>query len=142
MSNFNDSGNHCNKYANSQFNSVTNSDSLPPSLMYETNLRLSSISFTDRDILKTIKSLNVSRAHEYDDISIRMLKICDSEIVRPLSLIFKDCVYCGTLPNIWEKNKSSSRNLVPVHKKVINRKLKIIVQFLYYQFGEKYLKDY
>ena len=128
MSNFNDSGNHCNKYANSQFNSVTNSDS--------------DISFTDRDILKIIKSLNVSRAHEYDDISIRMLKICDSEIVRPLSLIFKDCVYCGTLPNIWEKNKSSSRNLVPVHKKVINRKLKIIVQFLYYQFGEKYLKDY
>ena len=128
MSNFNDSGNHCNKYANSQFNSVTNSDS--------------DISFTDRDILKIIKSLNVSRAHEYDDISIRMLKICDSEIVRPLSLIFKDCVYCGTLPNIWEKNKSSSRNLVPVHKKVINRKLKIIVQFLCYQFGEKYLKDY
>ena len=86
VSNFNDRASHLNKYVDAQFNSVTNSDSLPPSLMYKTNLRLSATSFTDRDILKIIKSLNVSRAHEYDDISIRMLKICDSEIVRPFDL--------------------------------------------------------
>ena len=43
----------------------------------------------DRDyILKIIRNLNVSKAHGHDDISITMLKIYDSVITEPLSLIF------------------------------------------------------
>ena len=50
------------------------------------------------------------KAHRYDDI--RMLNICDSKTVRPLSLILKNCIRCETFPNIWKKSI-----LVPVHIK-------------------------
>ena len=45
-------------------------------------------------------------------MSIRLLKICDSLIVRPLSIIFKNCLQTGTFPNNWKKS-----NVVPIHKK-------------------------
>ena len=98
--------------------------------MYKTNLRLSSFSFTDHDIHKTTKSFNASKAHGYDDVSIRIFKISDYKIMRSL-LMFKNCIRRRTFPNIWKQS-----NLVSVHKKVINRILKIIFQFLYINFWE------
>ena len=42
-----------------------------------------------QDILVIIHSLNINKAYGYDDNSIRLLKICDSSIVKPLSkLVF------------------------------------------------------
>ena len=58
MPNFNDEISHFKKYCNAECNPVTNNSSIPAGLMYKTNLRLSSISFTDQDIPKIIKSLN------------------------------------------------------------------------------------
>ena len=54
----------------------------------KTNSRLSWLSFENDDILKLIRSLNIQKAHCLDDISIRMIKICDSALVKPLLLIF------------------------------------------------------
>ena len=45
-------------------------------------------------------------------ISIRMIKICETSICRPLKLIFQSSLESGKLPNKWKK-----ANLVPVHKK-------------------------
>ena len=45
-------------------------------------LSLSSTSFNYQDILK-ITHLNINKAHGYDNISIRLLKSCDSSIVKP-----------------------------------------------------------
>ena len=45
-------------------------------------------------------------------ISIRMMKICDTSICRPLKLIFQSCLESGKFPNEWKK-----ANVVPVHKK-------------------------
>ena len=56
--------------------------------------------------------LNVNKAHGHDDISINMLKICDTSIVKPLRLIFQNCLVTGTFPDIWKKS-----NVVPIHKK-------------------------
>ena len=36
------------------------------------------------------------------DISIRMLKFCDSVVTEPLSILFKNCIESGIFPNIWE----------------------------------------
>ena len=41
-----------------------------------------------------------------------MIKICDSSIVRPLSIISKNCLQSGSFPNNWKKS-----NVVPIHKK-------------------------
>ena len=62
--------------------------------------------------MKIIKSLNVNKAHGHDDISIRMIKLCGQSIVKPLSIIFKNCIDNGIFPDIWKKS-----NIIPVHKK-------------------------
>ena len=68
---------------------------LPSTSNSVSNVSLSSIQFKDQGILKIIHSLNYNKAHGYDDISIRLLKICDSSIVKPLLIIFKNCLYAN-----------------------------------------------
>ena len=64
-----------------------------------------------------------------------MLKICSDSICLP-SEIFKQALLTGLFPSEWKK-----RNIVPIHKKVTNKILKIIDQFLYFRFLVKFLKD-
>ena len=39
-----------------------------------------------------------------------MIKICDKTIVKPLSVIYKNCIDSGIFPDLWKKS-----NIVPVH---------------------------
>ena len=72
-----------------------------------------SIVFNEESILKIIKALDVNKAaHGHDDISIRMIKLCDKSIILAISLIYKNCINSGIVPNIWKKS-----NVVPVHMK-------------------------
>ena len=64
------------------------------------------------DIRKTIKFLDVNKAHEHDGISVRMIKMCDESMVQPVSLIFRGCIDTGVYPDTWKKSST-----VPVHKK-------------------------
>ena len=93
ISNFKDKANHFNAFFTSQCTPVSNDSALPSTNNSVSNVSLLSIQFKDKDILKVIRSLNYNRAHGYDDISIRLLEICDSSIVKPLSIIFKNCLY-------------------------------------------------
>ena len=101
-----------NNFFASKCMSIVNDNILPSIIMYRTENRLSTISFKDEDVLKIIKSLNINKAHGHDDISIRLLQICGAEVVKPLSLIFKNCIQYGIFPNLWKKS-----NIVPIHKK-------------------------
>ena len=94
---------------------LNNSSVLPAKVTFKTQSRLNSICFEEDDILKIITNLNVDKAHGHD-ISIRMLKICDSVVVEPLSLIFKNCIDCGIFPNLWKKS-----HIIPTHKKNYKR---------------------
>ena len=53
---------------------------------------------------KIIRSLGVNKAHGHDDISIRMIKICDNSFVRPLSLLFEKSFDNSYFPKLWEKS--------------------------------------
>ena len=59
--------------------------------------------------LKIIRALDISKVHGYDEISVRMIKICDDAIIEPLSLICKNCIENGTFPAISKKS-----SIVPV----------------------------
>ena len=96
----------------SQCTIFANNSGIPDIQSYKTNSRLSSLSFENDDILKLIKSRNMQKAHGPDDISIRTIKVCDSALVKSLSLIFQNCLNCSTFPNIWKKS-----NIYPIHKK-------------------------
>ena len=43
---------------------------------------------------------------------MKVLKLCDKIIIKPLSIIFKNCKLKKTFPNHWKK-----ANAVPIHKK-------------------------
>ena len=52
------------------------------------------------------------KAHGHDDIFIRLIKICDKSLVKPLIILFQNFIKSSHYPDIWKKS-----NIIPVHKK-------------------------
>ena len=80
--------------------------------MYIIETKLSPFNIQDDDIYKIIKTLDTDKARGHDEVSIRMLKLCDKSTVKPLSIIFNNSKRKNTFPNLWKK-----ANVVPIHKK-------------------------
>ena len=76
------------------------------------NKQVNSFKVTESDILSIIKALDSTKPHGYDNLSIRMIKICSESITLPLKIIFQESLKKGKFPEIWKK-----ANVVPVHKK-------------------------
>ena len=98
--------------------SVIPTGSTLPTLLPRCNPLLHGLPIDRGKVLKLIRSLDSKKAHGCDEISIMMIKICDSLIVEPLCLIFEKCLETGVYPSIWKK-----ANIIPVHKKE-NRQIK------------------
>ena len=91
---------------------ITNDNSLSHLLNLSLTFNLSAINFTVDDISKIIRSLNINKAHGHDDISVRVIELCDKAILKPLSIIYKNCT------DTWMLSDSlKNSNIVPVHKK-------------------------
>ena len=105
-------GDHFNYFFASKCTPLKNDSVLPTLLEHDSEARFSKISFSDDQILKILRALDINKAHGYDEISIRMLKLCDKSIIPPLSLLFQNCIDTRTFPDTWKKS-----NIVPVHKK-------------------------
>ena len=91
---------------------MPNDSKLLENQTFITETKLSSCDIEDEDIYKIIKTLHINKAHGYDKVSIRMLKLCDKSIVKPPPIIFKNCKLRKTFPDLWKK-----ANVVPIHKK-------------------------
>ena len=98
-------------YFASQSTPIKNGSKLP-NFSYKTDKILTSFDVKDDDILPIIKNLNVDKAHGWDQLSIRMIKICGDAIIFPLKLIFKSMINEGLFPDHWKKS-----NVVPIQKK-------------------------
>ena len=72
----------------------------------------SSICLNENKLLNLIRSLDINKSHGHDGISVRMLKMCDVSIVKPLMIIFNNCLNEGTFPLCWKK-----ANITPIYKK-------------------------
>ena len=99
-----------NEYFEKQCQTIETSSTIPP-LTNITNLLLNSVNFTQSNITDHIRKLNINKAYGHDDISVRIIKICDDSISRPLFIIFKNCIAKGIFPKKWKK-----ANVVPVYK--------------------------
>lgn len=60
------------------------------------NIILMKDCFTGDKTLKIIQALDPNKAHGYDGVSIIMLKLRSASILKPLSLIFCNCLNFGT----------------------------------------------
>ena len=49
-----------------------------------------------------MKPLDSSKSHVYDNISIRMIKICSELVIIPLKIIFKESLKKGIFAEIWK----------------------------------------
>ena len=101
-----------NSFFAKQCSIIKNSSKFPLTLNKKTNNSISSITFNRNDIVTIIRSLDPNKAHGYHMMSIRMLKIFDKSICKPLELIFQSCIKHGKFPNEW-----NMANVAPVHKK-------------------------
>ena len=124
-----------NEYFILQCTTIDTGSELPQDAPPLTSL-ISDFPISDEKILNIIRSLNPNKAHGWDEISIRMIKLSDAALVIPLRIIFKNCLRRGLFPEIWKY-----ANVVPVHKKNEKMLRGTTVQFLYYQFLVKYWKS-
>ena len=60
----------------------------------------------DSIIFDENRILSIIRSHGFDNISTRMIKICDKALVLPLLTIFKTALRSGIYPDQWKKAKS------------------------------------
>ena len=98
---------------------LKNDSKLPSNQIYLTQSKLVSLDFNEDEVLKIIRSLNMHKAHGYDDISIRIIKICDKSLLKPLIILSKNSTKSSHYPDIWKRS-----NIIPVHKKNDKRLVK------------------
>ena len=68
--------------------------------------------FVPEKLTSIIKSLNPNKAHGWDEISVRMIKISGDALIPPLITIFNNIITTGIYPTSWKK-----ANIVSIHKK-------------------------
>ena len=71
-----------------------------------------SLIFNENELLKIIRALNIHNAHGHDDISIRMIKVCDRSFLKTWILLFQNSTKLSYYPDVWKRT-----NIIPVHKK-------------------------
>ena len=84
-----------NSFFAEQCSILLNSSKLPSNLAPRTDQSLTSVHFSQDDILKIIQNLNPNKAHGLDKISIRMITISGKSLCKPLEMIFKSCIVKG-----------------------------------------------
>ena len=92
-----------NKFFAEQWTPLKNDSLLPLNQIFLNQSRLNSLDFNEDEIIKIIRALNVNKAHGCDDISIRMIKIGDKSLLKPLILLFENSVKDSCYPDIWER---------------------------------------
>ena len=100
-----------NKFFAEQCKSLKKDKVLRVNQIFLTQSWLSSLHLSKGGILK-IRASNIYETHGYDDISIRMIKICDKSLKKLLVILFKNSTKSSYYPNIWKRC-----NIIPVHKK-------------------------
>ena len=89
----------------------------PINKIFLTQSRLNSLDFNKDKILKIIRTSNINKARNCDDISIRIMKICDKSLTKPLIILSKNSTKSSYYPDIWRRSIWRRSNVIPVHKK-------------------------
>ena len=90
---------------------MANNSILPTNQTFYTQNRLRNFDIDYGKISRLINGLNLHKAHGHDGVSIRMVKLCNLTITKPMSIIYKNCLQQGVFPD--ERKKG---NIIPVHK--------------------------
>ena len=111
VTNFNNKANNFDEHSSNQYSVIDNSSKLLTDQAAYTTSLLSSLDIKKSDILDILESLDTNKVHGHDDISNRMLKVSQKSILKPLKLIFENCLRTRLFPDQWKKT-----NVVPIQK--------------------------
>ena len=111
ISDFCEKANLFNNFFASICTPIKSNSRLPP-FVYKTNTRIHCFYVTDKDILSIINPLNSSKAHGYDNISIKIIQICNESVTIPLKIIFEESLKKVIFPDMWKKG-----NNITAHEK-------------------------
>ena len=70
-------------------------------LMFSIQSRLNSTDFNKDNVLKIIRALNIYKTYDHD-ISIRIIKICDKSLLKPLILLFENSTKSSCYLDMWK----------------------------------------
>ena len=65
---------------------------LPTNQIFLIQSRLGSLDFNEGELLQIIRALNINKTHGHDDIFIRMIKMCDKSLLKPLIVLFRNSI--------------------------------------------------
>ena len=91
---------------------VSNNSVLPGEFTCITEERIQSMTFSESDVIKIIRTLEVNKAQGHDNISVRIIKFCINSVAHPLTFIFQNSMATRTFPT-----QRKRANIVPIHKK-------------------------
>ena len=74
---------------------------MPSEFAYMKKERIQSITFSESDVIKITRALDVNKAHGHDNISVKMIKLCTNSVAHPLTLIFQNSMAAGTFATRW-----------------------------------------
>ena len=69
---------------------LKNNSMLLTNALFLTQAKLGSLDFNEGEVFKLVRVLNINKAHGHDDIFIRMIKIYDESLLKPLFISFKN----------------------------------------------------
>ena len=104
-----------NEYFAEQCTLLKNSSVRPINQKFLTQSRFTSLDFNEEEIPKIIRALHIYKVYGHDDISIRMIKICDKSLLKPLILLFQNSAKLSYFPDIRKRS-----NIYPCIKRMIN----------------------
>ena len=91
--------------------SLNINDSTLPNPISRCSVYLKDIEIDPKKLLKIIRALDCNKAHGWDNLSISMIKICDAKVVKPLCLIFNQCLETGVFPEMWKVGVMYSQHI-------------------------------
>ena len=90
-----------------------------PSLYLKTDKKLWNLSINESNISTIFSNLDPNKSQGWDNLSVRIIKLCGDSLIYPSNCIFKGPLQEGKYPDCWEKE-----NVAPVHKKESSSLLK------------------
>ena len=73
-----------------------------------TEERIQLITCSESDVVKIIRAVDVNKALDHDNISVRMIKLCTNSVAHPLTLIISKLYGCWYICYPIEKRKYCS----------------------------------
>lgn len=99
-----------NSYFAVQCTALVNNAQFPTRITTHSESVLTSIDFFFERFSNTMKQLYPNKAHGHDNVSIRIMKLCQDSINKPLETILRKCFHERIFPNGWKKCKCSTNS--------------------------------